>query len=377
LNADEKGIDSKAGRVSAWCTAELGVGSALASIQAWAPDVVYSHGLDDNELERHLLDSYPAVLYAHTYYGTCISGRKCHSFPRIQPCARQFGASCLALYYPRRCGGVNPRTMWRLFQLQSKRISILPDYHAVLVASGHMYREYQQHGASPDRLHLVPLPIDEIHSGATAPRPSGQLDRIMYIGRLIDVKGVSHLLRAIPLAARKLGRPLHLTIAGDGPDRGKIEDLARQLGLTVEFAGWVDNERRSDLMRETDLVAVPSLWPEPFGMVGVEAGRFGVPAVGFAVGGIPDWLVTGQTGELASGDPGTADGLAEAIERALADPEHYRTLCAGALEMANRFSLERHLVHLESIFAAGRETSRTARDPQGALGYSRDQEVIS
>src|SRR6202034_271377 len=98
-----------------------------------------------------------------------------------------------------------------------------------------------------------------------------------------------------------------------------------------------------DLMRQADLVAVPSLWPEPFGLVGIEAGCFGVPAVGFAVGGIPDWLIPGQTGELAPADPPTVEGLAEAIVRALEDPAHYQKLCSGAWEMAKRFSLERHL----------------------------------
>jgi glycosyltransferase involved in cell wall biosynthesis len=351
LHANQEGIDSAAGRVPSWCSSELGVDSVLHSLQTWAPDVVYSHGLDNSELERSLLDSYPAALYAHTYYGTCVSGRKCHSWPRIQPCDRKLGAGCLALYYPRRCGGLNPRTMWQLFQLQSKRKSTLPDYQAVLVASRHMHSEYQQHGVPTDRLHLVPLPTDGPVPGAVAPRPGALGYRILFVGRLIDVKGVSHLLRAMPLAAAKLGRALTLTIAGDGPERGKIEDLAQRLDLTVEFAGWVDSERRSDLMRQADLVAVPSLWPEPFGLVGIEAGSLGVPAVGFAVGGIPDWLIPGESGELAPGDPATAEGLAEALVRAFADPGHYQKLCVGAWEMAKRFTLERHIAQLEQILS--------------------------
>jgi len=138
----EQWIDTEAGHVPSWCSKELGVEPTLRALQAWAPDVVYSHGLDDATLERRLLDSYPVALYAHTYYGTCVSGRKSHSWPRIQPCGREFGASCLALYYPRRCGGLDPRTMWQLFQLQAKRKSMLPDYTAVLVASRHMFREF-------------------------------------------------------------------------------------------------------------------------------------------------------------------------------------------------------------------------------------------
>ena len=242
--------------------------------------------------------------------------------------------------------------MWKLFQTQSKQKSRLPDYRAVLVASRHMYREFGRHGVPTDRLHLVPLPAGASQPDATAPEPRAMGYRILFVGRLMDVKGVSHLLRAIPLAAGKLGRPLTLTIAGDGPERGSIQDLARQLALPVEFAGWVDTEQRSDLLRQADLVAVPSLWPEPFGLVGIEAGCFGVPAVGFAVGGIPDWLIAGQTGELAPGDPPTVEGLAEAMLRALADPRHHQKLRVGAWEMAKQFSLERHLAQLEPILSA-------------------------
>ncbi len=363
----EPGIDSQAGHIPSWCSMELGVDSLLRSLKTWAPDVIYSHGLDDSELERSLLDSYPVAMYAHTYYGTCVSGRKCYSFPRLQPCDREFGAPCLALYYPRRCGGLNPRTMRQLFQLQSERKSRLPDFQAVLVASRHMYREYERHGVPTDRLHLVPLPSGSLPEAA-APGPKAPGSNILFVGRLIDVKGISHLLGAIPIASEKLGRPLTLTIAGDGPQRSLAEDLARRLGLAVEFAGWVDSEQRSHLMRQSDLVAVPSLWPEPFGLVGIEAGCYGVPAVGFAVGGIPDWLIPGESGEIAPGDPPTVEGLAQAIVRALDDPAHYQKLRLGAWETAKRFSLARHIAQLEPILEAaqGAAGQQPRCEPNGA-----------
>ncbi len=357
FNAAGPGIDSEVARMPSWCSQELGADATLRSLGAWAPDVVYSHGLDDTELEGSLLESYPAILYAHTYYGTCVTGRKCYSFPRIEPCSREFGASCLALYYPRRCGGLNPRTLGQLYQVQFQRKSRLPDYQAVLVASQHMYREYQRHGVTEDRLHLVPLPAGASVADADPPQPRPLSYRILFVGRLIDVKGLSHLLRAIPLTAAKLGHSLSLTIAGDGPERRAIEDLARRLGLTVEFAGWVDSESRSRLIREADLIAVPSLWPEPFGLAGIEAGCLGVPAVGFAVGGIPDWLIPGRTGELAPADPPKAEALAGAMLRALADPTHYQRLRQGAWEMARKFSVERHLEQLEPILSAAQQAA--------------------
>ena len=349
-NPEQAGIDSSLD-VRSWCASELGVESTLQSIRDFAPQVVYSQGLDNEALEQALLGRYLTVFYAHTYWGTCVSGRKCHSLPRLEPCGRRLGIACLAHYYPRRCGGLNAATMWKLFQIQTRRKARLPQYEAVLAASRHMLREYERHGVSPERLHLVALPIgDASHEAAEAPsRVPGH--RILFAGRLMDVKGVDYLLRAMPRAQAKLERSLHLTIAGDGPARAKLERMARDMGIAAEFTGWVASHGRSELMRNSALLAVPSLWPEPFGMVGVEAGRLGMPAVGFAVGGIPDWLISGETGELAPGDPPTVEGLADAIVRALADPEHYRKLCAGAWRKASEFSLERHISQLELILS--------------------------
>ena len=75
---------------------------------------------------------------------------------------------------------------------------------------------------------------------------------------------------------------LTLTVGGDGSELAKLKQLARDLGVTAEFTGWVSGDAKVDLMRRADLLVVPSLWPEPFGLVGVEAGCVGLPAVGFA-----------------------------------------------------------------------------------------------
>ena len=91
-NAADEGINSKAGRLPSWCSKEAGVDAAVRSLATWKPDVVYSHGLDDSRLVSALLEKYPTIFYAHTYYGTCVSGRKCYSWPKLEPCDRQFGA---------------------------------------------------------------------------------------------------------------------------------------------------------------------------------------------------------------------------------------------------------------------------------------------
>jgi glycosyltransferase involved in cell wall biosynthesis len=349
-DAAMESVDSPEVGLSACCVAEAGWERALLFAAEWKPDVVYSHGLTNTALQTALLDKYPNVLYAHNYLGTCATGQKCHAFPVPQPCNRRFGPACLLLHYPRRCGGMHPGTMFKMFWLSAEMNRHLPNYRAVLVASAHMRREFQRHGVLSNRLHLVPLPnTGAVPSNVNARATSR--DRVLFVGRLTKLKGVAHLFRAIPIAARKLARPLSVTVAGSGPERRKLQALAHELAVTTEFLGWVPSERQSDLLREADLLAVPSLWPEPFGLVGIEAGAHGLPAVAYNVGGISDWLIAGQSGELAPGDPPTVEGLADAIVRALSDPDHYSNLCRGARQVSSRFNLDVHLSRLEDVLA--------------------------
>jgi glycosyltransferase involved in cell wall biosynthesis len=355
-----------------WCVAELGVPAVLNSVAQWRPDIVYCHGLDGAEsvsLESALLDRYPGVLYVHNYDRTCATGRKCFSFPKIQACTRQLGPACLLLHYPRRCGGLHPGTMWRRYQRHTQLNSRLPDHRAILVASSHMHAELQRNGAKPETLHLVPLPTTDVVPQPTLPRPKSFTGRILFVGRLTDVKGADHLIQAIPKAAEKLGRPLTLTIAGDGAEGPKLREMSARLGVAVEFAGWVQTPEKLNLMRQSDLLAVPSLWPEPFGLVGIEAGCVGLPAAAYAIGGIQDWLLPGETGESAPSDPPTVEGLAEAIVRALASPEHYARLCRGAWQFAQRFSLENHLAQLEPILGVESSLQPTPRPTSVAMHH--------
>jgi glycosyltransferase involved in cell wall biosynthesis len=354
-------IDSPDLNVSVCCITQEGEEAAVRFAAGWSPDVVYSQGVEATGLQAALLDAYPAVLFAHNYVGTCATGQKCHAYPSPRPCQREFGPACLVLHYPRRCGGLNPVTMLQMYRHAAQMNRHLPKYDAVLVGSAHMYREFQRHGLMPDRLHLVPLPNPACTAPALNTVRTSSNGRIVFLGRLTKLKGVHYLLQAIPIASRKLDRLLSLVVAGDGPERESLQRQARALGVMAEFKGWVHSSEMPDLVSQADLLAVPSLWPEPFGLVGIEAGAAGLPAVAYAVGGIPDWLVAGHSGEIAPGDPPTVEGLAAAIVRALADPAHYTSLSRGAWEMAKRFSLDAHLSMVEGILTT------VSRNPAGTL----------
>jgi glycosyltransferase involved in cell wall biosynthesis len=357
-------VDGKCPGLRRWRVGEDGVRAALAA----APDVCFLQGLESPAVERELLDRVPVVLFAHNYHGTCISGTKEHSRPCPRPCDRTLGPGCLAAYFPHRCGGLNPLTAWRLYRLQQRRRRLLPRYAAVAVASRHMHREYSRHGVRDDRLQVLPLFPPGVAPSPEPPRLRPLSGRVLMVGRLTAVKGCRQLVEAAALARPRLGRGLTLVVAGDGPERGAMEESARRAGLPAEFTGWVDARTRGALMAGADVLAVPSVWPEPFGLVGLEAGCLGVPAVAYAVGGVPDWLRPGESGELAPADPPTAAGLADALLRALGHPDRLGRLGQGAWRVAGEFTAERHLSRLEGILAAAAGGVRPARVPLPTLG---------
>jgi glycosyltransferase involved in cell wall biosynthesis len=305
--------------------------------------VLYVQGMLDPALEARVLQVAPAVFFAHGYLGTCISGAKAWKRPQVRPCDRCFGWRCLLHYSPRRCGGLNPLTMAKLYRRNATRLELLRRYRLIVTHSAHLCAEYTKHGLQPYR---VPYPVRSF-PGPIA-RSAEPAWRLLFVGRMDFLKGGRTLLDALPRAQAVLDRPLRVTFAGDGPERGDWERYAARLGadfpeVRIAFTGWVDGVRLAEQLDSADLLVVPSLWPEPFGMVGPEAGNRGVPSAAFAVGGIVDWLTDGVNGHLAPGDPPTAAGLADAIVECLRDLDHYAQLRRGAVEQAQQFTMPRHL----------------------------------
>jgi glycosyltransferase involved in cell wall biosynthesis len=321
----------------------------LTRLDQWKPEVVYLNGLANGDLENTLARCFPTICFQHVYTGTCISGTKCHAFPKNQECTRKLGPACLVHYLPRRCGGLNPLTMVSAYRQQRQRYHNLQEFRLLLVASRAMAKEYERHGVSQERIRIVPL-FSAIPPCEQPPAPRPRTDHLLFLGRLTRLKGAQLLLESLPIVEQKLHRSLRLTVAGDGPERGHLKTYASQHNLNVHFSGWVPAAELPGLFASVDALVMPVLWPEPFGLVGLEAGGQGVPTVAFALGGITDWLIPGVTGESAPASALTAQALAGAIVRTLATDEHWQQLRIGAWNKAREYSMERHVRHLQMAF---------------------------
>jgi glycosyltransferase involved in cell wall biosynthesis len=145
--------------------------------------------------------------------------------------------------------------------------------------------------------------------------------------------------------------------------------LARRTGVEgrVSFKGWLSSDQLAEEFANASVVVVPSLWPEPFGLVGIEALAAGRPVVASATGGIGDWLDDGISGLCVK--PGDVHELAGALNELLADPERQRTMgMAGRQAVNTRFSPERHVAAILDAYRRAHATwqSQTA-SAQSAL----------
>jgi glycosyltransferase involved in cell wall biosynthesis len=337
-----------------FCMAEMGIDGALEAARAWAPDVAFSHNMRPLEVDRRLMAVAPAVKMMHGYFGTCIGGQKAHLFPRAEPCGRVFGPACLALYVPRRNGRMSLPYISDQWRWANEQKSLFASYTAVVTASGHMRREYVRNGVAAERAHAIPL-FSTIAVDGDAGAPRGF--RVLFLGRMTRLKGGDVLIRAAARAAERTGIPIPLTLCGDGPQRGEWQALARELGVAAEFPGWVDADERLRLFRGASVLAVPSVWPEPFGLVGLEAGSQGVPSIAFDVGGIGEWLADGVNGRLVPGDPPLAEALADALAWAATHPAELAAIRPRAAEAARRMSVHAHVEALERVLAGAADGS--------------------
>jgi glycosyltransferase involved in cell wall biosynthesis len=157
--------------------------------------------------------------------------------------------------------------------------------------------------------------------------------------------------------------PFECLIFGDGNHRGYCEELSRRLGLSdrVRFQGYVAPAELQKYYEDASLAVVSSVWPEPFGAVGLEAMRHGLPVVAFAAGGINEWLFDGQNGFLVPWMDRAQ--FAERVGQLLEDKMLGRQMGArGRQLLRDKFNFDQYISGLEDMFSRITNQS-TKREP--------------
>ncbi len=205
----------------------------------------------------------------------------------------------------------------------------------------------------PDRSVLSPG-VDELYLDCA--RESGAREwswRLLYAGRVVEQKGVRTAVESLAL----LPSEAHLTIVGDGdaPYHRELEELAQALGVAARtrFEPPRPHAELIDAYRDADAVLFPVQWPEPFGLVPLEAMAMGRPVIATGMGGSGEYLADEVNSLLfAAGD---AQALAAAISRVASDAALRERLVEAGYDTAARHSArtfnERALAEIQALIA--------------------------
>src|SRR6266550_1131703 len=156
---------------------------------------------------------------------------------------------------------------------------------------------------------------------------------VLFVGRLVERKGVAHLIEAMARLGHGDEGP-RLEIVGAGPERPRLEALARRLGVAnrVAFRGKIAPDELQASYARAAVCVLPSVLDargdtEGLGVVLLEAMNHATPVIASRVGGIPDIVEDGVSGLLVP--PGDAAALAAAVRRLRDDPDLARRLGEG------------------------------------------------
>ncbi len=318
-------------------------------LRAFAPDVVqvqmFLWQLSPSILP--LLRSVPSVYWAMTFKAVCPTGLKW--LPGGAPCAVPAGVACL------RHGcitltGFGPlmlqRALWR-----SRRGA----FGAIVGCSHDVQRHLERDGIETREVIWPGVPERPRRPPLDGP------PTVTFAGRLRVEKGVDVLVRAFARARERVP-DARLSIAGAGPAEPALRALIEQLGLVdcAVLHGQLGGEMLERTLDRGWVHAVPSRWPEPFGLTATEAMMRGTAVVASEIGGLAESVVHETTGlRVPAGDE---LALADALTRVLADRDFAERLGeAGRARAQERFSLNGCLTRFERLYASLR--SPTASPP--------------
>lgn len=204
------------------------------------------------------------------------------------------------------------------------------------------------------KLNIVRCGIDPALYGMTG--RTAPVRRILFVGRLVPVKGVSVLLGAFGRIASAFPDAA-LTIVGDGPERTGLEAAAAALGLgdRVVFTGHLNQEQVAAQMTKSDLFVLPS-FAEGLPVVLMEALASGLPVIATRVAGTPELVEDKVTGRIV--EAGDEQQLAWAIQECLMDPRTALEMARqGRSRVRERHDMWKEGQRLASMFRANSPTS--------------------
>lgn len=257
----------------------------------------------------------------------------------------------IATFHAKLPDTVMSRTMAKVVTPYTK--AVLKQLHE-LTAVSEAASEYVK-TLTDDPVTIIPNGINLEKYKVSSKRDARIKKYILYIGRLERRKGVACLIQAFALLAEK-DPNVTLRIAGDGPDREKLEYQVQELGLDrVEFLGYVSEEDKLDLLGNADLFCSPALYGESFGIVLLEAMATGVVTV---AGNNPGYAsVLQDLGSLSLVNPKDTEEFARRLDVMLHDAELRRLWRKWAKDTVGQYDYPRIVEKYLEVYQAAHQRS--------------------
>jgi len=326
------------------------------TVRRFKPDVIHCRMFlaQLSPMILPVLRSIPSLLHVVNYDLICPLNTKV--LPDGSPCRDRQGAACRAngcMGLPGRARAAVQQRLWRRWE----------DCFNLIVTNSQWVRQRLiGDGQRADLVVWNGVPV-------TAPRPPlAGPPAVSFVGRLIPKKGVDVLLRAMSRVIEQLPEA-RLLVVGDGPQRAALEAQAASLGIAsnIRFLGHLKREQMEEAVGGAWVQAAPSVWEEPFGLVGAEALMRGTAAVVTDAGGLAEQVVPEEHGLHVP--PGDDQALAGALLRLLSDRALAERLGAAGRDHAMRhFAEDRVVERFIELYAgliAGR--SRWVDEPTHAV----------
>ncbi|MEA5488867.1 MULTISPECIES: glycosyltransferase family 4 protein [Pseudanabaena] len=304
--------------------------------------------LHEGEMILDLKDQCPAVYTLHNHHPYCPSGSK--YFPQQGVCDRKMSViGCTWGHLIDGCGSRRPKKIISNFKRAYSALDVLKKLKITVIANSDYVRSQLIANGLPES-QVITLRCG-IAATSSKHEPLDQdihaQKRILFAGRIVPEKGLDWLLRTMPL----LDQRIHLDIAGEGWAMPQVRKLAEYLNIgdRLTWHGWCQKEKLEELYRQSFAVIFPSVWPEPAGLVTLEAYARFRPVIASNVGGIPEHVQDGKTGILV--EPNNSQDLAAAVTDLANNFGKSREIgIAGNNLFHSEFTLAIHAQRLQEIY---------------------------
>ena len=305
------------------------------------PDVIHIHETFiflSPVILRGLMRIKPIVQTLHTAFYFCPKISNMKILPNQEICSYAMGVKCLI-------HGCLQELNLRLALNLLWRKWVTRKVDCVVAPSQYIKEEAVRNGIAAEKIEVIPHFTEKnLRNEYVEPEENS----ILFVGRIDPLKGISELIKALSIIREQ---PWKAYIIGIGNGLQGYEIFAQDMGIR-EKTVFLNNLDYADLdkyYQKASVVVFPSMNPESFGLVGIEAMSFGRPVVAFDVGGPREWLIDGETGFLVK--RGDVKELSLRINQLLEDVSLAKKMGLEGLKRVNeRYRKEIHLKRLLTIY---------------------------